>query len=122
MKKIPEVTLLQKNTMAKFLALVGKKTISEYGEILGIERTRFFRLIHGAEMKMTEFEKFQVYLDQYKEGSVNWENEIKKTHQAQALGTGAGVDLNIQWQRNISLRELVKRADQIKEESFQISA
>ena len=122
MKKAPAVTDLQKKTMAQFLEFVGKKTISEYGEMLDIERTRFFRLMHGAEMKMTEFEKFQVFLDQNKDGSVNWENEIKQTHQSKALGTGSGVDLSLQWQRNIRLRELVKIADQLKEESFQISA
>lgn len=119
MKKITD---LQKKTMDEFLASAGKMTLSEYSELVAIERTRFFRLIHGAEMKMNEFEKLQIYLDQHRESSVNWEVEIKQTHQKKALGEGAGVDLNLQWQRNIRLRELVATANKITEESFKITA
>lgn len=122
MKKAIRITDLQKKTMKEFLSCAGKMTLSEYSELLDIERTRFFRLIHGAEMKMNEFEKLQIYLDKNKEGNVNWEQEIKQTHQKEVLGRGAGIDLNIQWQRNIRLRDLVSHADQMREESFQISA
>jgi len=122
MKKSTKITDLQKKTMDEFLANAGKMTLSEYSELLSIERTRFFRLIHGAEMKMNEFEKLQIYLDKHKEGNINWEDEIKQTHQKGVLGSGSGIDLNVQWQRNIRLRELVSSADQIREESFNISA
>ncbi len=117
-----KVTDLQLKTMEEFLATAGKKTISEYSEILDIERTRFFRLIHGAEMKMREFEKLQIYLDQHRESSVNWAAEIQQTQQKNVLGVGAGVDLGTQWQRNIRLREVMAEASVIKEQSFHISA
>ncbi len=117
-----KVTDLQKKTMEEFLAAAGKKTISEYSEMLGIERTRFFRLMHNAEMKMNEFEKLQIYLDKSRENSVNWEVEIKQTHQKKALGIGAGVDLGVQWQRNIRLREIIALASLSQEKSIQISA
>jgi len=122
MKKATRITDLQKKTMNEFLICAGKMTLSEYSELLDIERTRFFRLIHGAEMKMNEFEKLQIYLDKTKEGNVNWEQEIKQTHQKEVLGSGAGIDLNLQWQRNIRLRDLISHADKIREEFLQISA
>ena len=62
MTKKPKITELQKKTMDNFLQVAGEMTLSEYGELLGIERTRLFRLLHGAEMKMWEFEKIQIYL------------------------------------------------------------
>ncbi len=122
MSKASKITDLQEKTMNEFLTTAGKLTLSEYSELIGIERTRFFRLIHGAEMKMREFEKLQVYLDSFKEGSVNWADEIKQTHQKKILGTGAGVDLSLQWQRNIRLREMIAQAEVTREQSLQVSA
>jgi hypothetical protein len=121
MKSGVQITDLQKKTMQEFLKAAGKLTISEYSELVGIERTRFFRLMHGVEMKMREFEKLQIFLDKKREGSVNWEQEIKQTHQKKALGTGAGIDLNLQWQRNIQLREFLSQVS-IREEELSKSA
>lgn len=109
-----KITDLQKRTMESFLEVAGKKTMTEYGDLLGIERTRFFRLLHGAEMKMREFEKFQIFLDKNRVDTVDWEREIQQTQRNSILGDEAssGVDLGVQWDRNIRLRELVAVAQQ----------
>ena len=122
MTKKPKITELQKKTMDNFLQVAGEMTLSEYGELLGIERTRLFRLLHGAEMKMWEFEKIQIYLDENGQNSVNWENEIKKSHQKKALGAGVGIDLGIQWERNIRLRDLVQDSESLKNTSESLEA
>lgn len=122
MTKKPKITELQKKTMDNFLQVAGEMTLSEYGELLGIERTRLFRLLHGAEMKMWEFEKIQIYLDENGQNSVNWENEIKKSHQKKALGAGVGIDLGIQWERNIRLRDLVQESESLKNTSESLEA
>ncbi|MAF77609.1 MAG: hypothetical protein CME60_05550 [Halobacteriovoraceae bacterium] len=122
MTKKAKITELQKKTMDNFLQVAGEMTLSEYGELLGIERTRLFRLLHGAEMKMWEFEKIQIYLDENGQNSVNWENEIKKSHQKKALGAGVGIDLGIQWERNIRLRDLVQESESLKNTSESLEA
>ena len=122
MTKKPKITELQKKTMDNFLQVAGEMTLSEYGELLGIERTRLFRLLHGAEMKMWEFEKIQIYLDENGQNSVNWEDEIKKSHQKKALGAGVGIDLGIQWERNIRLRDLVQESESLKNTSESLEA
>ncbi|MBC98241.1 MAG: hypothetical protein CME63_10850 [Halobacteriovoraceae bacterium] len=122
MTKKAKITELQKKTMDNFLQVAGEMTLSEYGELLGIERTRLFRLLHGAEMKMWEFEKIQIYLDENGQNSVNWENEIKKSHQKKALGAGVGIDLGIQWERNIRLRDLVQESESLKSTSESLEA
>ena len=122
MTKKAKITELQKKTMDNFLQVAGEMTLSEYGELLGIERTRLFRLLHGAEMKMWEFEKIQIYLDENGQNSVNWENEIKKSHQKKALGAGVGIDLGIQWERNIRLRDLVQDSESLKNTSESLEA
>lgn len=122
MTKKPKITELQKKTMDNFLQVAGEMTLSEYGELLGIERTRLFRLLHGAEMKMWEFERIQIYLDENGQNSVNWENEIKKSHQKKALGAGVGIDLGIQWERNIRLRDLVQESESLKNTSESLEA
>ena len=122
MTKKAKITELQKKTMDNFLQVAGEMTLSEYGELLGIERTRLFRLLHGAEMKMWEFEKIQIYLDENGQNSVNWENEIKKSHQKKALVAGVGIDLGIQWERNIRLRDLVQDSESLKNTSESLEA
>lgn len=50
---------LQKVIMNNFIKVAGKRTMTEYSVLTGIERTRFFRLFHGVEMKVTELENLQ---------------------------------------------------------------
>jgi hypothetical protein len=73
-------------------------------------------------MKMWEFEKIQIYLDENGQNSVNWEDEIKKSHQKKALGAGVGLDLGIQWERNIRLRDLVQKSESLKNTSESLEA
>ena len=43
----------------KYIRLTGNKTLKEISKDTGIQLTRVFRLLHGKEMKLTEFEIFQ---------------------------------------------------------------
>jgi len=69
---------LQDRTIREFLKLLGKKTLREYSDLTGIEKTRIFRLINGAEMKITEFEIFQTIILKQKGEVINWQNIISK--------------------------------------------
>jgi len=55
---------LQKVIMNNFINVAGKKTMTEYSVLTGIERTRFFRLFHGVEMKVNELETLQKVTNQ----------------------------------------------------------
>ena len=70
------MSLLQERTLDKFLTTVGKKTLNEYSKMTGIERTRLFRLFHGSEMKLGEFEVFQSFILKNKGEVIDWQNVI----------------------------------------------
>ena len=50
---------LQKWIIDKYTDLYGLKTLKEISKDTGIQVTRVFRLMHGKEMKIGEFEIFQ---------------------------------------------------------------
>ncbi len=50
---------LQKWVIEKYINLTGLNTLNDISKDTGIQITRVFRLIHGKEMKLKEFEIFQ---------------------------------------------------------------
>ena len=50
---------LQKWVIEKYIDLTGLNTLNEISKDTGIQVTRVFRLIHGKEMKLKEYEIFQ---------------------------------------------------------------
>ena len=100
---------IEQETLNSFLEEAGKLTISDYGRISGIERTRFFRLIHGADMKVKEFISLQQFIKQKRGVSVNWSNvlgdfELRRQSAAESSGETEGI---LQFERTKRLRELV---------------
>ena len=56
---------LQARILDNYLNLYGKnQTLKQISEHLGIQVTRVFRIFNGYEMKISEFEKFQLALKQ----------------------------------------------------------
>ena len=50
------MTTGQKEILEKYKALYGKQTLKKMSEQTGIQLTRMFRLLNGAEMKISEYE------------------------------------------------------------------
>ncbi len=69
---------LERETLNNFLKVAGKLSVTEYGRLLGIERTRFFRLMHGADMKVKELVSIQLYIKKQKGESVDWSDVMGK--------------------------------------------
>jgi hypothetical protein len=106
---------LEEETLNSFLEAAGKKTITEYGRISGIERTRFFRLIHGADMKVKELISLQLYVKEQNGTAVNWSEvlntfELKKQCRNQSIGETEGI---LQFERNKRLKELVSKTSKL---------
>lgn len=66
------MSLLQQVTLKRFTKVVGQKTYNEYSQLTGIERTRLFRLFHGAEMKVSEYEVFQSFFKEKPEHNTDF--------------------------------------------------
>lgn len=56
---------MQSIIIKRFVEIVGTRTFSDYSEIIGVEKTRIFRIFNGAEMKISEYEKFSLYIAKY---------------------------------------------------------
>lgn len=68
----------QKQVLQKLKQLTGPKTLDQFSQITGIERTRFFRLQQGYEMKLSEFEKILFVIKKYDE---DWSPLGTSSHQ-----------------------------------------
>ena len=55
---------LQAAVLKKYLDKMGKVTIREIADDTGIQMTRVFRIMNGAEMKLSEYEIFKERLNQ----------------------------------------------------------
>jgi predicted transcriptional regulator len=84
---------IQREVLEHFKGTFGERSYSEYSKIVGIERTRVFRLFQGADMKVSELEKFQTVLHTESSGKSGWfkamtefdrvaDKKIKKEQQA----------------------------------------
>jgi hypothetical protein len=51
--------MLQDKVLKEFQNAYGKRSYQEYADILGMDKTRIFRLFNGFEMKLQEYEKFE---------------------------------------------------------------
>ena len=106
---------LEQQTLNSFLKVAGKKTITEYSEISGIERTRFFRLIHGAEMKVKEFVSLQSYIRAESGAGVNWERVLEDLSLKNNAGTrleGASDGLLL-FERTRRLETIINNASEV---------
>ncbi len=102
------MSLLQEKTLNSFLEAVGKKTLNEYSEITGIERTRLFRLFHGAEMKLGEFETLQSYILKSQGEALDWENVVSlKNFRDKSQEQKISESLAIQMERSQRLTEFL---------------
>jgi hypothetical protein len=103
------MSLLQKQTLDSFIKSVGKKTLNDYSEMTGIERTRLFRLFHGAPMKLTEFETLQSFLFEKGGEVIDWKHvvaqrQLKEPSRDQKISA----DLSIQIERSQRLSEFLE--------------
>ena len=103
------MNLLQKNTIDTFIKTIGKKTLTEYSKIINIERTRLFRLFNGAEMKLSEFEKFQQCLLSHNSELLNWDLVISKNYFQEKSSQNIGFDLSLQVERSQRLNSLLNK-------------
>lgn len=51
--------ILQRELLQDFKNKFGKKTLKQFAEITGIERTRVFRIFNGQEMKIGEWDRIR---------------------------------------------------------------
>lgn len=100
---------LQEVTVKTFLDCVGKKTFDQYSEMTGIERTRLFRIFHGAEMKLKEFEIFQCYLRESHERVINWGEVLDDINSGRKSGS-VKKDFRVLWDREQRLKEYLTLA------------
>ncbi len=103
------MTRLQEETIKAFIECVGKKTFDQYSDMTGIERTRLFRLFHGAEMKLKEFEAFQCYLREGHARTIDW-GDVFDDINSQRTGVVAKRDLRVQFDRDRRLKEYLNSA------------
>ncbi|MCF8057885.1 MAG: hypothetical protein K9K67_01205 [Bacteriovoracaceae bacterium] len=101
------MSILQKETLSRFFEETGKKTLDEYSTLTGIERTRLFRLFHGAEMKIGEFEIFQSFLKQNSGDELDWKNVIQEI-QDERLSGDMTKEFRIQWEREKRLSDYLQ--------------
>lgn len=100
--------LLQEKTLDSFLGAVGKKTLNEYAKMTGIERTRLFRLFHGAEMKLSEFETFQSHILKKQGDVLDWKNVVSlKNFKEKSNEQKLNESLAIQMERSQRLNEFL---------------
>lgn len=99
---------MQKMIVSKFLSVVGKKTFTEYSEMTGIERTRIFRIFNGQEMKISEYEKLNLYLAKHSHHESFDHGFFDDIHEV------LNPDLYKSWQldikRKLNLKKLLKSA------------
>ena len=94
----------QKQILAKFRQIVGNKTLDQCAKITGIERTRFFRLQQGAEMRISEYEKVLRIIHQFEE---NWSPTRIKAKDFDESGGEMGRELWERIDRVMRYRELL---------------
>lgn len=97
---------LQEMTLKQFMKAVGKKTLQQYSDLTGIEKTRIFRLLNGAEMKLGEFEVLQSFLNQNHQEVKDWKKLLSEAEIAQ------------QFQKDQAKMEasiLIERSERLKE-------
>ena len=101
----------QKQVLQKLKQLTGPKTLDQFSQITGIERTRFFRLQQGYEMKLSEFEKILFVIKKYDE---DWSPLGTSSHQfsEESLTGDLGREL---WER----MDRLVRYKKLLESSFQ---
>lgn len=99
---------MQKVIIDKFLGVAGKRTFSDYAEMTGIERTRIFRIFNGQEMKISEYEKLNLYVAKYSHNESVDNDFFDRIHDVMSP------DLQKRWQievkRKHDLKKLLKSA------------
>lgn len=101
---------LQKETLEEFMKVTGRKTFQQYSELLGIEKTRIFRIFNGAEMKLKEFEKFQEVLGQ-RENKVSWKEVLSDAQLTRECSRDTQKrDYSVLLNRNERLRAILELA------------
>jgi predicted transcriptional regulator len=110
-----EMNELEKQTIQEFIELAGKLTITDYGKLSGIERTRFFRLVHGADMKVKEFVALQSYIKTHKKETINWSQIMGDMNLKKEVGNGlaARSESLLQFERTNRLQELIDQTSEI---------
>jgi hypothetical protein len=106
------MSILQKETLKRFRDYTGRKTLDEYSVMTGIERTRLFRLMHGAEMKLSEFEILQSFLAKKFDENIDWQGIIKEVEEDKAAGE-VTKDFRIQWERERRLGRYLEESQKV---------
>ena len=57
---------IQKETIQEFLELYDRPTLSQIFDMTGIQKTRFFRITNGMEMRLAEYVILKSLIDQKK--------------------------------------------------------
>lgn len=106
---------LEKQTIETFVEVAGKLTITEYGKLSGIERTRFFRLIHGADMKVKEFVSLQAYIKKQRGEAIDWSQIMGDITLEKEVGKGltARNESLLQFERTSRLQSLLEQTSKI---------
>lgn len=100
------MSLLGTHTIKVFKETAGNHTLDEFSEMTGIERTRLFRLFHGADMKLKEFETLQVWLMRERNVAINWKDLLKDREES-LLSDETPKEIRIQWERQLELRSYI---------------
>ena len=95
---------LQKWVIENYIRSTGFKTLKEISKDTGIQLTRVFRILHGKEMKLKEFEIFQ------KKSFFNLENSLNivllANECAFKLDEGKVLEITNFMKRSIKISEL----------------
>lgn len=99
---------LQKKTLEQFMKIMGKKTFQQYADITGIEKTRIFRLVNGAEMKLKEFEVFQAVINRNQKNGEDWKRVLSEVELNRACeGDALKREVSLMLERNERLKHLL---------------
>lgn len=103
-----EASKMQKMMIERFLGIAGKRTFSDYAELVGLERTRVFRLFNGVEMKISEYEKFSMFVAKYTKSEKSDHSLYERMNEV--LNPELQKKWEIEVQRKEELRNLLKAA------------
>ncbi|HLE10579.1 MAG: hypothetical protein A2504_14055 [Bdellovibrionales bacterium RIFOXYD12_FULL_39_22] len=100
--------ILQQAIIQNYFDLIGNKsTLKKMSEDLGINITRVFRLLQGAEMKLSEYEKFKNFIAKH-DANINELPQLSKRC-LERLSRKSQSEIKILMMRKLSLWEFMQK-------------
>lgn len=94
---------MQNYVLKRYLELYPNHTLKETAEKTGIQITRVFRILNGAEMKVSELEAFQILTEGNSSNSYHFINIAKKC--LEVLSQESIEKINFEMQMLLNIKE-----------------